>query len=146
MQNEFDRILYFESARRQAEEAYALNPTDVENLNKWGGALLELSQFQSVSDSKKMILDAISKLEEALSVNPQHHESLWILGNAHTSMAFMTPDEDEAKVSFDKATVYFQQAADEDPTNELYRKSLEVTAKVTIFQHLQQAILIDSFG
>ncbi|CDP16695.1 unnamed protein product [Coffea canephora] len=147
MQNDFDRLLYFEGTRRQAEEKYAQNPYDADNLTKWGGALLELSQFQTVPESKKMILDAISKLEEALQVNPKNHDTLWVLGNAHTSQAFLTPDEDEARVYFDRATLYFQQAAAEDPSNELYRKSLEVAAKapelhMEIHKHgsLQQAM------
>ncbi|OAY25544.1 mitochondrial import receptor subunit TOM20 [Manihot esculenta] len=129
MQNEFDRILFFEHARKTAEATYAKDPLDTENLTRWGGALLELAQFQNVADSKKMILDGISKLEEALLIQPKKHDTLWCLGNAHTSFAFLTPDQDEAKESFDKASVFFQQAVDEDPENEIYRKSLEVTAK-----------------
>ncbi|KAH9791937.1 hypothetical protein KPL71_003933 [Citrus sinensis] len=103
MQSDFDRLLFFEHARKTAEAAYAKDPLDADNLTRWGGALLELSQFQTVPDSKKMILDAISKLEEALM--------------------------DEAKEYFNKATLYFQQAVDEEPSNELYQKSLEVAAK-----------------
>lgn len=57
--------------------------------------------------------EAISKLEEALLVNPKKHDTLWCLGNAHTSHAFLTPDQDEAKEYFDKAALYFQQALDE---------------------------------
>ncbi|XP_059294320.1 mitochondrial import receptor subunit TOM20 [Lycium barbarum] len=129
MQNDFDRLLFFEHARKTAETTYAKDPLDAENLTRWGGALLELSQFQSVTESKKMISDAISKLEEALEVNPQKHDAIWCLGNAHTSQAFLTPDEDEAKVYFDKAAQYFQQAVDADPENELYRKSYEVSSK-----------------
>ncbi|EEF50901.1 Mitochondrial import receptor subunit TOM20, putative [Ricinus communis] len=129
MQNDFDRILFFEHARKTAEATYAKNPLDAENLTRWGGALLELAQFQNVPDSKKMILDGITKLEEALLIQPKKHDTLWCIGNAHTSFAFLTPDLDEAKESFDKATVYFQQAVEEDPENELYRKSLEVAAK-----------------
>ncbi|KAL3526185.1 hypothetical protein ACH5RR_014557 [Cinchona calisaya] len=147
MQTEFDRLLYFDGTRRQAEEKYAENPYDADNLTKWGGALLELSQFQSVPESKKMILEAISKLEEALLVNPKSPETLWVLGNAFTSQAFMTSDEEEARVFFEKSTMYFQQAANEDPSNELYRKSLEVAAKAPelhkeIHKHgsLQQAM------
>ncbi|KAG2714882.1 hypothetical protein I3843_03G051800 [Carya illinoinensis] len=128
-QGDFDRILFFEQARKAAETTYAKNPLDADNLTRWGGVLLELSQFQSVPDSKKMIQDAISKLEEALLVNPMKHDALWCLGNAHTSYAFLTPDQDEAKVYFDKAAFNYQQAVDEDPGNDLYRKSLEVTAK-----------------
>uniref|UniRef100_A0A7N0V7M6 Mitochondrial import receptor subunit TOM20 n=1 Tax=Kalanchoe fedtschenkoi TaxID=63787 RepID=A0A7N0V7M6_KALFE len=129
MQNDFDRLLFFEHARKTAEANYIKNPLDAENLTRWGGALLELSQFQNVQDSKSMIRDAISKLDEALMVNPKKHETLWCLGNAHTSNAFLTPDESEAKEYFDKAEYFFQLAVDEDPSNELYQKSLEVAAK-----------------
>lgn len=127
--SEFDRILFFEHARKNAESIYANNPLDAENLTRWAGALLELSQFQSVPESKKMILDSISKLEEALMINPKKHDALWCLGNAYTSHAFLNPNQDEAKEFFNKASVYFKQALDEDPGNELYLKSLEVTAK-----------------
>ncbi|KAF7819420.1 mitochondrial import receptor subunit TOM20-like [Senna tora] len=128
-QSDFDRLLFFEHARKTAEATYSSDPLDADNLTRWGGALLELSQFQNVPDSKKMIEDSISKLEEALTINPKKHDTLWCLGNAYTSQAFLNPDQEEAKVSFDKASEYFQQAADEDPANELYLKSLEVTAK-----------------
>ncbi|XP_031269699.1 mitochondrial import receptor subunit TOM20-like [Pistacia vera] len=129
MQSDFDRLLIFEHARKTAEATYAKNPLDADNLTKWGGALLELSQFQNIADSKKMILDAVSKLEEALVVSPNRHDTLWCLGNAHTSHAFLTPDLEEAKEYFSKATQYFQQAVDEEPSNELYQKSLEVAGK-----------------
>ncbi|KAK7271115.1 hypothetical protein RJT34_26752 [Clitoria ternatea] len=128
-QSEFDRLLFFEHARKTAEVEYTKNPLDADNLTRWGGALLELSQFQSYPESKKMTQEAVSKLEEALVVNPKKHDTLWCLGNAYTSQAFLIPDQDEARVYFDKATEYFQQAVDEDPSNELYCKSLEVAAK-----------------
>uniref|UniRef100_A0A803QYA3 Mitochondrial import receptor subunit TOM20 n=1 Tax=Cannabis sativa TaxID=3483 RepID=A0A803QYA3_CANSA len=128
-QDDFDRLLLFEHTRKAAEATYAKDPLDADNLTKWGGALLELSQFQSVSDSKTMINDAISKFEEALLIDPLKHEALWSLGNANTSYAFMTPNLDEAKPYFDSAYDFFQKALEEDPGNELYSKSLEINAK-----------------
>ncbi|KAL5552599.1 hypothetical protein UlMin_040000 [Ulmus minor] len=128
-QDDFDRLLLFEHARKTAEVAYAKDPLDADNLTKWGGSLLELSQFQSIEDGKAMINDAISKLEEALLINPSKPDALWCLGNAHTSYAFLTPDTDEAKPYFDIASDFFQKAVNADPSNELYLKSLEVTSK-----------------
>ncbi|XP_061338719.1 mitochondrial import receptor subunit TOM20-like isoform X1 [Gastrolobium bilobum] len=128
-QSDFDRLLLFEHARKTAEVNYAENPLDADNLTKWGGALIELSAFQNPRDSKKMVDDAISKLEEALLINPTKHDTLWCLGNANTSCAFLTPDISDAKGYFDKAFEYFQKAVDEDPENDLYRKSLEVAVK-----------------
>ncbi|PIA33748.1 hypothetical protein AQUCO_04000069v1 [Aquilegia coerulea] len=128
-QSDFDRLLFFEHSRKTAELSYAKNPLDPDNLTKWGGALLELSQFQNVTESKKMVEDAVSKLEEAIILNPRKHDALWCLGNAHTSQAFLTPEQDKAKICFDKAAEYFQLAVDEDPGNELYQKSLDVAAK-----------------
>lgn len=129
MENDFDRLLFFEHARRTAELTYTKNPLDTENLTRWAGALLELSTFQSVQDSKLMIKAAISKLDEALKIDPRKHDTLWCMGNAQTSYAFLTREEDEAKGYFDSAYVYFQQAVEEDPGNTLYRKSLEVAVK-----------------
>ncbi|GAA0161904.1 primary active transporter [Lithospermum erythrorhizon] len=129
MDTEIDRLIFFEHARKSAEAVYSNNPTDADNLTRWGGSLLELSQYQSPQESKAMIQDGISKLKEALTLNPKKHDTLWCLGNAYSSSAFLIPDKDEAKVYFDKAVEYFQQALDEDPSNDLYRKSLEVSAK-----------------
>ncbi|XP_073000368.1 mitochondrial import receptor subunit TOM20-like [Typha latifolia] len=128
-QSDFDRLLFFEHARKTAEVAYAANPIDADNLTRWGGALLELSQFQSGPDSVKYVQDAVAKLEEALEANPGKHDTLWCLGNAHTSHAFYTPDHETAKGYFAKATQCFKQALEEDPGNDLYIKSLELSAK-----------------
>ncbi|XP_058187377.1 mitochondrial import receptor subunit TOM20-like isoform X1 [Rhododendron vialii] len=129
MSVDFDRLLFFEHARKAAEAEYEKNPLDAENLTRWGGALLELSSFQNVNESKRLLLESISKLEEALLINPKKHDALWCLGNANTSYAFLTPDQEEARSYFDKSALFFQQAVDEDPENDLYRKSLEVSAK-----------------
>ncbi|KAF3779022.1 hypothetical protein EJ110_NYTH42336 [Nymphaea thermarum] len=145
--NDFDRLLFFEAARKTAEMNYAKDPLDADvggelggvmalpapgsatvmaNLTRWGGALLELSQFQQGQECIKMVKDAVSKLDKALEVQPRKHDTLWCLGNAHTSHAFLTPEHDVAKVYFKKAAECFQQAVEEDPENEIYLKSLEL--------------------
>lgn len=128
-QSDFDRLFFFEHARQTAEANYSKNPLDADNLTRWGGALLELSQFHNGPDCIRMVKEAISRLEEALEIDPKRHSTLWCLGNAHTSNAFLSADQEAAKSSFSKATECFQQAVNEDPGNELYLKSLEVTAK-----------------
>ncbi|KAG4990000.1 hypothetical protein JHK82_032312 [Glycine max] len=132
-QDDFDRLLLFEHTRKTAEANYAENPQDADNLTRWGGALIELSSFQAPRDAKAMIDDALSKLEESLLINPTKHDTLWCLGNANTSYAFLIPDITEAKGYFDKALEYFQKAAEEDPENDLYRKSLQVAVKGNCF-------------
>ncbi|KAF7813609.1 mitochondrial import receptor subunit TOM20 [Senna tora] len=126
---DFDRPLLLKRTRKASEVNYEEDLQDAENLTKWGRALLELSQCQSPIGSKRMIDDAISKLEEALRINPTKHDTLWCLGNAHKSQAFLTPDLNEAKNYFDKAYECFKKAVDEDPGNELYKKALEITIK-----------------
>eukprot|EP00252_Welwitschia_mirabilis_P002678 TRINITY_DN1262_c0_g1_i2.p1 TRINITY_DN1262_c0_g1~~TRINITY_DN1262_c0_g1_i2.p1 ORF type:complete len:205 (-),score=53.99 TRINITY_DN1262_c0_g1_i2:344-958(-) len=129
MQNDFDRLIFFEATRKNAEAEYAKNPLDAENLTRWGGALLELSQFQQGEDCVGMVKEAVLKLEEALKISPNKHDALWCLGNAHTSHAFLTPDHDIAKGYFKKASEYFEEAIKQDPTNQLYLRSLELTEK-----------------
>ncbi|KAG8475283.1 hypothetical protein CXB51_032118 [Gossypium anomalum] len=144
--SELDRLLFFEQARKISEATYASNPLDADNLTRWAGALLELSQFQSVPDSQKMIQDAISKLEEAFSINPKKHDALWCMGNAQASFAFLTNKEGEAKPYFEKVAQYFQQAVDEDPRNEIYLKSLEISAKVVLSPYLNSYFFVRRYG
>uniref|UniRef100_A0A2P2K3Y5 Uncharacterized protein MANES_12G011900 n=1 Tax=Rhizophora mucronata TaxID=61149 RepID=A0A2P2K3Y5_RHIMU len=74
---------------------------------------LKFKLILTVMESLLNFTDAISKLEEALLINPSKGNTLWVVGNAHTSYAFLTPDLMEAKGRFDKAAEYFQQAVDE---------------------------------
>ncbi|KAF5786747.1 putative plant specific mitochondrial import receptor subunit TOM20 [Helianthus annuus] len=115
MQNDFDRLMFFEHV------AGVLKSPTRKTLwiPRLGfayttiSALLELSTFQSVQESKLMIKDAISKLDEALAIYPKKQDALWCMGNAQTSYAFLTPDKDEAKGYFDSAYDFFEQAVNE---------------------------------
>ncbi|XP_054785583.1 mitochondrial import receptor subunit TOM20-like isoform X2 [Prosopis cineraria] len=132
---------------KNAEANCEENLHEAEILTKWGVALLELSQCQSPSESKRMINDAISNLEEALLICPTKHDTLWYLGNAHKSYAFLTPDLHEANNYFDKAYKCFKKAVEEDPENELYKKSLEITIKESKKQETSDSDLkYDIFG
>ncbi|EOA17471.1 hypothetical protein CARUB_v10005798mg [Capsella rubella] len=129
MQRELERLMFFEHARVKAEATYVKNPLDTDNLTKWGGALLEISQFQNMPESKQLMLEAISKLGEALVIDPKKHDTLWYIGNAHTSYGLLTPDQTEAIHHFEKATHFFQKALEEQPENVAYQRSLELASK-----------------
>ncbi|AEE77262.1 TOM20-like protein [Arabidopsis thaliana] len=124
-----DKLNFFEEIRKDAEETYKLNPEDADNLMRWGEALLELSQFQNVIDSLKMIQDAISKLEDAILIDPMKHDAVWCLGNAYTSYARLTPDDTQARLNFGLAYLFFGIAVAQQPDNQVYHKSLEMADK-----------------
>ncbi|TYI22607.1 hypothetical protein ES332_A06G115200v1 [Gossypium tomentosum] len=109
--SELDRLHFFEQARKISEATYASNPLDADAgfLLLWAGALLELSQFQSIPDSQKMIQDAISKLEEALKMRPGLTSKRQLNISNKQLMRFFC--------SF-------------DPSNEIYLKSLEISATI----------------
>ena len=72
---------------------------------------------------------AVEKFLMALEVNPKKHEALWCLGNAYTSQGFLYAEAKKAQEHFDQAAECFQKALAEDPTSEVYKKALEMTAK-----------------
>lgn len=59
------------------------------------------------------IEEAVTRLEEALVINPKKHDALWCIGNAHTSHAFLSPDHDVAILYFAKATECYKRALEE---------------------------------
>lgn len=71
----------------------------------------------------------ILPLGEALLIYPKKHDALWCIGDAHTSYGVLTPDQTEARDHFEKATLLFQQALEEQPENDHYARSLELASK-----------------
>ncbi|KAG6542163.1 hypothetical protein Mapa_016395 [Marchantia paleacea] len=138
---DLQRLMLFEQTREKAASEYLRSPNDPDNLTRWGGALLELAHFRQGQESADMIQEAVSKFEEALRIAPKKHDTLWCLGNAHTSQGFLFSDADKANDYFQQAARCFQLALDEDPHNELYHKGIEMTTKApSLHQELQRQL------
>ncbi|KAI5071687.1 hypothetical protein GOP47_0013938 [Adiantum capillus-veneris] len=138
---EYQRLLFFESARDKAAETYQHAPEDSDNLTRWGGALLELSQIQQGQHSLDLVKDAVSKLEEARNINPLKSDTLWCLGNAYTTHGFLIREGSLAKDYFQKASGCFLQALELEPNNELFQKALEMSAKAPALHEKLQSQL-----
>lgn len=83
----------------------------------------------------------MAKFEEALRLSPRKHDALWCLGNALTSQGFLYADPTRAQQFFDRAKDCFERALAEDPKNDVYRKSLEMTEKApTLHAELQKQL------
>lgn len=52
---ELEKLVFFESAREQAEADHKANPKDAHALSRWGAALLELAHFRQGTDSIELI-------------------------------------------------------------------------------------------
>ncbi|WIA12152.1 hypothetical protein OEZ85_012225 [Tetradesmus obliquus] len=142
--DESEREQFFEVAKAQAQKDFQEDPTNAHALVRWGGALLELAHFKQGSDADKCISDAIAKLEQALSIDPERTDAEWCLGNAYTSMGFLAADRKTALQHFNKAEDYFKHCKEKEPSNETYKKALEMCKKAPeyydeIQSQLQQA-------
>jgi len=124
-----ERLMFFEQAREQAEKDIAINSKDAQAYTRLGGAMLELAHFRQGEDAYRMIEQAVAKFRHALTIDPSRHDTLWCLGNAYTSQGFLTADSGKAGSFFDKATACFQDAVDQDPGSDVYRKALDMTKK-----------------
>lgn len=157
--------MFFEQAREQAEREFTANnkdalvrirfiyvPTDcvfiliviiecIQALTKWGGALLELAHFRQGQEAYSMIEDAIAKFQQALDIDDARHDALWCLGNAYTSQGFLSPTSEKADEFFNKAGDCFKKAVEFEPTNDSYKRALEMSSKAPqLYAELQKQL------
>lgn len=91
--------------------------------------------------SLALYTQAVQKFEEALKINPRKHDALWCLGNALTSQGFLYAEAERAQQFFNRAKDCFEKALAEDPKNDVYRKSLEMTERApSLHAELQQQL------
>jgi tetratricopeptide (TPR) repeat protein len=103
--------------------------------------LLELAHFRQGHEAYSMIEDAVEKFKSALKLDEKRHDALWCLGNAYTSQGFLSASADVSEGFFVKAGECFQKAVDMEPTNESYKRALEMSAKAPqLYAELQKQL------
>uniref|UniRef100_A0A7S0VMK6 Mitochondrial import receptor subunit TOM20 n=1 Tax=Polytomella parva TaxID=51329 RepID=A0A7S0VMK6_9CHLO len=144
---ESEREQFFEAAKLQAISEYEKDNKNVQALIRWGGALLELAHFKQGDQSQETIEEAISKLKKALELDPESSQAQWCLGNAYTSLGFLCPDKTIALGKFKDAAECFKDCVKRDPTNETYKKAIEMCEKAPEFyDEIQAHIASDRAG
>ncbi|GLC37194.1 hypothetical protein PLESTM_000552800 [Pleodorina starrii] len=125
-----EREQFFEIAKQQAQREFESDNTNVQALVRWGGALLELAHFKQGDESADTIKEAITKLQQAISLDSDRTDAYWCLGNAYTSLGFLCPDKSKANQNFKEASKAFKHCYEKEPSNETYKKALEMCEKV----------------
>ena len=88
-----------------------------------------------------MIEEAIEKFQKALEIDSKRHDALWCLGNAYTSQGFLSGDASSAESFFNQAGDCFQKAVDQEPTNESYKRALDMSSKAPqLYEELQRQL------
>ncbi|GIL76930.1 hypothetical protein Vretimale_8606 [Volvox reticuliferus] len=141
-----DREQFFEVARQEAQRQYEADNSNVKALVQWGGALLELAHYKQGDESAETIKEAIAKLQKAISLDSDRTDAYWCLGNAYTSLGFLCPNKAEANQSFKEATKAFKHCYEKEPSNETYKKALEMTAKAPEYYDEIQTHIAQSGG
>jgi len=104
--------------------------------------LLELAHFRQGHEAYAMIEDAIAKFKQAIELDPENrHDALWCLGNAYTSQGFLSANAEVSAEFFTKAGDCFEKAAAMDPSNESYKRALEMSSKAPqLYAELQKQL------
>lgn len=103
--SESQKKAFYETARREAMLQSQNDPRDTQALTRWGGALLELANFEPGEQASRMAEEAATKFKSALKLDPRKHEALWCLGNAYTTLGFLSADKSQASGLFTQAKV-----------------------------------------
>ncbi|KXZ51334.1 hypothetical protein GPECTOR_13g821 [Gonium pectorale] len=98
-------------------------------LVRWGSAMLELAHYRHGEESVDMIKEAITKLKKAIDMDADRTDAFWCLGNAYTSLGFLCPSKPRALENFTEAAKAFKHCHDKEPTNETFKKALEMCDK-----------------
>ncbi|XP_038704308.1 mitochondrial import receptor subunit TOM20-like [Tripterygium wilfordii] len=115
-----DRVSFYSNLCIAAETRYRKKP-GAKSLSKWGNALMDLAaNMYSVESQQLLYGDAIRKLKEALSLNPEMPHTHWLLGVAYYNYGILTKDDADARPYFQCANHCFIKAAFGDLANELY--------------------------
>ncbi|GLC55465.1 hypothetical protein PLESTB_000990100 [Pleodorina starrii] len=141
-----EREQFFEIAKQQAQREFESDNTNVQALVRWGGALLELAHFKQGDESADTIKEAITKLQQAISLDSDRTDAYWCLGNAYTSLGFLCPDKSKANQNFKEASKAFKHCYEKEPSNETYKKALEMCEKAPDYYDEIQSHIAQSGG
>lgn len=144
--DEAEREAFFEQARAQAEKEFEQDNTNAQALVRWGGALLELAHYKQGDEAKLCIAEAIMKLNKAIQIDPERTDAEWCLGNAYTSLGFLSGDKEEAMEHFNMAEAVFRRCKEKEPSNETYKKALEMCKKAPDYYDEIQAQIASMSG
>ncbi|XP_038704309.1 mitochondrial import receptor subunit TOM20-like [Tripterygium wilfordii] len=115
-----DRVSLYSNLCIAAETRYRKKP-GAKSLSKWGMALMDLaSSMYSVESQQLLYGDAIRKLKEALSLNPELPHTHWLLGVAYYNYGILTKDYGHAHPYFQCVKHCFSEAVAGDLAYEPY--------------------------
>jgi tetratricopeptide (TPR) repeat protein len=116
-------------------------------MTRWGGAILELAHFKQGAEAIEFVEEAISKFKQAIAIDAARHDAYWCLGNGYISQGFLASDADSAAPKFTQATQAFAKAVDLDPSNDTYKKALDMSDRAPgLYEEMQRHIASQAFG
>lgn len=76
-----------------------------------------------------------------MEIDDSRHDALWCLGNAYTSQGFLSADVEAANLYFERAGDCFKDAVKQEPSNDSYKRALEMSSKAPqLYLELQRQL------